>query len=176
MKATRKTVIGIAVATALAAAAGTTVFAHGGGYGPGYGPTAGHGQMMGGPGMMGGYGHMMGGGRAGMGGPQGMMFGDHAAYAEQRLENFRTQLNITPEQEAPWNAFADTLRAQATAMNARHQAMAGARPGFTEHFAHMQAGAAQMGAVAEAAQALYAALSPEQQARADSLTTGGCWR
>lgn len=133
--------------------------------------------MMGGPGMMGGYGQMMGGGRAMMGGPRGMMFDDHAAHAEQRLENFRTELNITEEQEDVWKGFADALRAQAAAMNARHQAMAGGKEfGFAERFAQMEAGAAQREAVAGAAQALYAALSPEQQARADALTAGGCRR
>jgi len=173
MKTTRKTVIGIAVATVLTAAAAAVVAHPGGGYGPG----AGYDQMQGGHGMMGSRGHMMGGPGSMMGGARGMMFGDHGAYAEQRLENFKAQLDITPEQDKVWSTFAETARGQAEAMNARHQAMAGGSKGFgfTEHFAHMQAGAAQMEAVAAAAQELYVALTPEQQARADSLTTGGCW-
>ena len=177
MKTTRKTVIAIAVATVLTATAAAVV-AHPGGDAPGGGPGAGYGQMQGGHGMMGRHGHMMGGPRAMLGGAQGMMFGDHAAYAEQRLENFKAQLDITPEQEEAWSTFAATVRGQAEAMKARHQAMAGGGKGFgfTEHFAQMQAGAAQMEAVAAAAQELYAALTPDQQTRADSLTTGGCWR
>jgi len=177
MKATRKTAIGIAVATALTAAGATVVFGHGGTYGPGASPGAEYNQMMRGPGMMGGHGHMMGGAGTMMGGPQGMMSGDDAVYAEQRLENLKTQLAITSEQEPAWQEFADALRGQAQAMNARHQAMAGGGKGFsfTDHFAQMQAGAAQMETVAVTAQALYSVLTPEQQARADSLTTGGCW-
>ena len=177
MKTTRKTVIAVAVASVLTAATAAVV-AHPGGYGPGDGPGAGYGQMQGGHGMMGGHGHMTGGPRAMPGGAQGMMFGDHTAYAEQRLENFKAQLDITSEQEKAWSTYAETARGQAEAMNARHQTMAGGGKGsgFTEHFAQMQAGAAQMEAVAAAAKELYAVLTPEQQAQADSLTTGGCWR
>ncbi len=189
MKTNRKTMIGVAVAATLATVAATTVFAHGKGYWPGAGPghgqmMGGQGHMMGGPGMMGGQGHMMdgpgrmGGAGAMMGGRQGMMFGDHTAHAEQRLANFKAQLGITAEQEPVWNDFADTVRAQAKAMNERHQAMAGGGTGFgfTEHFAQMQAGAAQMEVLAANAKALYSALTPAQQAKADGLTTGGCWR
>lgn len=181
MKTKRKTIVGIAVATALTAAVATAVYAHGG-YGPGYGPMAGpgmmggYGQMMG-AGMMGGHGHMMGGpGMMGgrMGGP-GMMQGGPGAFAEQHLENFKAQLSITVEQEPAWNAFADAMRGHQQFMRDRHQAMAGGNQdgGFTDHFAQMQAGMAQMQTVAKAAQDLYATLTHEQQARADALHFGG---
>ena len=158
MKQTTKRVLGIAAASALLIGAAGGVFAHGG-YGPGWG---GHHGMMGGPRGMGAY-----------GGPGWMMGGDPAAYTDQRLTQLKTTLGITPEQEAAWNAYAEAVQARAGIRAAHHEAMFGQgtvtpeqRLGFHEQ------GLAQMQKVTAATRDLYAALTPEQQAKADGILVG----
>lgn len=143
---------------------------------------------MGGRGMPGGMSGMMGGtmqqmmrvmqmmreGIAceGMGGPMGMMRFDHI---EGRIAFLRAELGITDAQQPQWNAFADALRAQAGSLQKMRDTM---MPGGTqdtwperlareERFLSTRLDAVK--AMTGAARALYAALSPEQQKKADEL-------
>jgi Spy/CpxP family protein refolding chaperone len=161
MKQTTKRILGIAAASALLIGATGGVFARGG-YGPGWG---GHHGMMGGPGGMGGM----------SGGPGWMMGGDPVAYTEQQLTQLKTDLGITPEQETAWNAYAEAVQAKAGLMAAHRQAMFGnatVTPEQRQSF-HQQ-GLEQMRQVTQARRDLYAALTPEQQAKAGGLIGPRC--
>ena len=159
------------------------------------GGVMGQGQMMGQGGMMG-RGMMPGQGRAammqqrgmggcpmmGMGPMMGMrgmmggpMMGGPGRHIEGRLAFLKTELAITPEQEALWSAFADALRSSAASMQAMHETMMADGPPATPP-EHMQRHAEMMAAhlaaleqVREAATPLYDALSPEQKETADDL-------
>lgn len=111
-----------------------------------------------------------------MGGARGMMFGDHAAAAEQWLHDIKAQLGITADQETVWKEFSGNVQSRAQSMNDRHREMAGGEntEGFIDHFDRMQAGALHLQSVASSARKLYASLTPEQKAQADSLIRGGC--
>lgn len=133
------------------------------------------------PGMMGPGGGMMGGDMGRM--MQQMMQGRMAASAMQpfrriegQLAYFRAELRITDAQAQPWNAFADTVRAQAERLRqATQQAMAAAtEPGpapqqMERRIALLSAHLEAMRAVAAAATPFYAALSEEQRRIADEL-------
>jgi hypothetical protein len=124
----------------------------------------------------------------GMGGPgmgPGMMHGGHgrgdgdaAALAEKRLAAFKTELKITAQQEAAWQAFAAKATEQAKAMQAQHQQMrqerdkAGATPvpvpdRMAQHLDQMKQHLADMESMQGAVKNLYAVLTPEQRALAD---------
>lgn len=137
------------------------------------------------PGTMGPGGGMMGGDMGRMMQPmmQQMMQGRMAASAMQpfrriegQLAYFRAELRITDAQAQPWNAFADTVRAQAERLRqATQQAMTGAtEPGpapqqMERRIALLSAHLEAMRAVTAAATPLYAALSEEQRRTADEL-------
>lgn len=171
MKRYQKIFAGTALALALAAA--TTV-----GAAP-WGPMGGCGG--GGPGAygMGGPGGMGGMGMGFMGGP-GMMWGGAAGSpAEavvQRLAQVKTQLAITPQQEAAWQAFATQAGEQAAQMQAMHeqqrQAIGANTPAperMNQHLALMNQRFVGMQALNTAMADLYAQLTPAQRATADGL-------
>lgn len=97
----RRAMVGAAVAS-LTAVAGGAVAQPGAGAGPGRGPMGGPG-----PGMMGGRGGMMGG----------------AWNTGSYLASLKAELNITPNQEAAWKDYADTVSATSEQMQGLHQTM-----------------------------------------------------
>ena len=154
MKRQSKRIIAILGAAALITGATGAVFAYGG-YGPGYGPGwGGHPGRMGGPGaMMGGYG-----------------------YTDQQLARLKQSLAITPAQETAWNDYAQALQAQSGLMQAHRQAMfANGMPNADQRLAFHQQGLAQMQRVVDARRALFATLTPQQQAQLGNQTGRGCW-
>ncbi|MCB1829876.1 MAG: Spy/CpxP family protein refolding chaperone [Chromatiaceae bacterium] len=185
MKQTTKRYLGIAAASALVIGVASGVFAQAG-FGPGYGPGLGQGcggpgGMMGGPGgMMGnpgrmpaGPGRMMGGPR-GMRGPGGgpgcMQSGDPVASTEQRLSGLKSALEITADQEAAWNAYAEAVKGKAGLMLDHRQNMMGSAGVAPEQrFAYRQQGLEQMQRVTTTGRDLYNVLTPEQQTRAGNL-------
>jgi periplasmic protein CpxP/Spy len=154
MKRTLAVVVGIA-GVALAAIASAQPF----GMGPGAGPRFGAGGPGFGPGM---------GMRAGHGPMVGV---DSAAAIDARMSDLKTQLKITPEQEAAWQTFSAAAKQQAAGMQAlreqMHSAAGTASERMTEHTQAMQQRSAAMTATANAFNALYAVLTPEQKAIAD---------
>ena len=124
------------------------------------------GQGMAGPGMM--NGSMM-----------PMMMGAGASHTEGRLAFIKTELKITDAQMPQWNAFADAVRANATAMTDMHRSTASQKmPGSTlpdqltmedkvlsAHFAAFKK-------VHESLTRLYDVLSPEQRKAADGIVIG----
>lgn len=167
MKQTTKYILGITAASVLIIGATSGVFARGG-FGPGWG---GH------HGMMGGAGGMMGGPGGMRGGPGMMMGGDPVAYTDQRLTQLKTTLGITPEQQSTWNTYAEALTAKAGLMASHRQTMFGSG-GVTpeQRLEFHQQGLAQMQKVTDAGSGLYAALTPEQQAKAGNLVGPNCRR
>lgn len=175
MKLTYKIIAGAAVALSLAVAG--IVHAHPGGgmgwgMGPGMGPGMGMGFGMGpgaGPGMRGGMGTGMGGWMGGA---------DAAAVAAGQAAQLKAALKITPAQEASWKKFEAALQQQASAMQslrAQMQAwMDSQRPGAdsagfaAQRDAMIKQHDASRAARSDAFKELYAALTPEQRAIADS--------
>lgn len=125
------------------------------------------------PGMMGPG--MMGSGMMGQGPGMGPMMGGPGQHVEGRIAFLKAELKITPEQEKPWNAFAEAMRQESASMRAMHeQRMAGGRPATLpermQWHQHMMAGRLEAHkALQAAAVPLYDALSPEQKAIADDL-------
>ena len=136
-------------------------------------------------GMMGrsGEGMMMGQGGQGMMGP-GMMMdmgpgmmgqGDLKAVVEGRLAYVKTALSMTDEQAAAWKAYEDASRANVQSMQAAHQTMITAMQSgsaidhMQAHITLMQARLDALKALKPATEALYKALTPEQQKKADTL-------
>lgn len=168
-----------------------------GGMGSGGMPMMGQGQQQGGqPGMMMGMDRMrsmMGqqGAQAGsgpamscsmmsrhadMGSPTGM--GMPFEHVEGRIAFLKAELKITDAQTAPWNAFADALRANAKAHQAVHELMSktGAPSGWIQRLdlqEKMLATRAEALRVLKAsAVPLFTSFSEEQRALADRLLTG----
>lgn len=106
----------------------------------------------------------------------GPMFGDPSARAEQHLNDLKRRLNITPAQEKPWQAFADSVRKQAQTMVAMRTSMQSPAATMTERMdqrtAFMKLGLDNMQAVDSAAKQLYAMLTPEQKATFDHVGPG----
>ncbi|HEX7967622.1 MAG TPA: Spy/CpxP family protein refolding chaperone [Stellaceae bacterium] len=88
-----------------------------------------------GPGMMRGYGYgpgMMGSNGGGPGFMGGGMFGfadegQIIEFVDGRLAFVKAELKVTEQQMPLWNAFADTVRANAKTVNERRELMYGAR-------------------------------------------------
>lgn len=157
MTTTSKRLITLGAAALLAAASATGAYAWGG-FGPGGGKPC-----WGGPGGGGGPGAMRG-----MGGGPGWMMAD-PAYTEQALTEQKTQLGITADQEAAWNAYQEAVKAQ-SGLRASHRQMWLAGPVTAEQRFNMrQQGLEQMQKLNQASRDLYGALTPEQQSRADTL-------
>jgi hypothetical protein len=145
------------------------------------GETGPGGGMMGqgGGGMMGQGGGMMGQGGGGMMGRmgRGMMMDedDLKAMVEGRLAYMKTALAITSDQAEAWKAYEDAARANEKSMETAHAAMWKAMEDGTPiehmqaHIAMMQARLDALKAMQPATEALYKALSPEQQKKADRM-------
>ena len=124
--------------------------------------------------MVGDMGRMMEMMRPMMAGGMGMPF----EHVEGRIAYLKAELKVTDAQSVPWNAFADTMRADATAMKAMHEGMGKApmptttpdrmtarRKMMSERMAMMDRSEASM-------KSLYAALSPGQRTMFDQLMSG----
>lgn len=147
MKTLRKSVI--AGLVALSVGAGGVALAQGPGAGAG-----GCDQAMGAMGMPGGGGGMYG------------------ANIDTRLENLKTELKITAQQEGAWQLFEKAVRSQRaqprgpiTAKTAPERADA--------RVAHLEQRLAGAQEVAQAVKGLYKELTPEQQATADRVLMQG---
>ena len=117
-----------------------------------------------GPGMM-----------MGMGSGMMMGQGDFKAMVEGRLAYVKTVLGITGDEAAAWKAYEDAARADVQSMQASHQAImttmqsGSAIDRMRTHITMMQSRLDAMKALQPATEALYKALTPEQQKKADSL-------
>jgi periplasmic protein CpxP/Spy len=96
---------------------------------------------------------------------------DPVARVQKRLDHLKAKLQIAPEQEQQWSAFANTVLAQVQQMK---QAREAAQPRPTtaperidQQLARMKERTARFEAVADAAKGLYANLTPEQRQIAD---------
>jgi len=95
---------------------------------------------------------------------------------EGRIATLKAELKITDAQTAPWNAFADAMRADAAAMRAMHERMAkDGMPGtLPERLAAQQkmmsAHIGMLERMKARAKPLYAALSTEQRTLLDQMT------
>lgn len=175
MKLTYKIIAGVAASLALAAAG--VVYAN---------PGIGMGMGMGGIGSGMGQGMNMGmdhgmagamGGGMGMGMAGGMSGIDGGAMAASRLADLKTELKITPTQEAAWLTFENQAKQQAAAMQAMRSQMQAQmqnqQPGATgsdftaQRDAMMKLRDANQAAHSAALKDLYAVLTPEQKAVAD---------
>jgi hypothetical protein len=107
------------------------------------------------------------------------MMGQHV---EGRIAFLRAELGITPAQEAPWNAFAEALRASAQAMADMHGQMMPMMQGGPQavplpqrlelHERMMASHLEALRRVRAAAGPLYAALDDRQKRIADTLMMG----
>ena len=135
------------------------------------------GQQDGQSGMMGNMGAMMPMMRQMMMGQQGGM-GLPFEHAEGRIAFLKTELRITDAQTPQWNAFADTLRANAKAHQAMHEQMAkgGMPSSWLERLAFQQKAMSTrldgLKALETAAKPLYAVLTDDQKKLADQLLSG----
>jgi hypothetical protein len=125
----------------------------------------------------------MGPGMAGPGMMDGammpMMMGAGPKHTEGRLAFIKTELKITDPQMPQWNAFADAVRANATAMTDMRRAMAPQqKPGFTlpERLAMedkiLSAHFAAFKKIQESLTKLYDVLSADQKKIADGIVIG----
>ena len=164
MNKLRKNVAATAAAVALMGAS-ALVYAFPPGYGPGFGGGPGMMGWGGGPGMM---------GRPGMGPRGGWGPGagaTPAAFVDARLAYLKTELKITGEQDAAWQAYAGQMKQQAERMQALFTQAATPAQSAPERadqraqFAKQRAAA--MEANSGALKNLYAVLTPEQKTIAD---------
>lgn len=172
MKRIHKIIVGLVAATGISgfAIAQAGPQAQGGwgcnGMGPmGMGPMAGEGMQYGPGGQM---------------GPKGMRAGmrmDPAQRAERRLEFFKGELKLTPEQEPLWQAFAEKAKGEAgKGMQAMRGQAADANLTAPERMALMQKLMQErvdaMAGVHDSFNRLYGALTPEQKKVADQYPDG----
>jgi hypothetical protein len=113
------------------------------------------------------------------GGTMPMMMGAGASHTEGRLAFIKTELKITDVQVPQWDAFADAVRANATAMIDMRQSMASQpKPGSTlpERLAMedkvLSAHFTAFKKIREPLTKLYAVLSPEQKKVANGIVIG----
>lgn len=96
---------------------------------------------------------------------------DSVARVQERLEKLKAALQITPEQEPQWSAFADKVLTQVQQMKAEHESMkvrlATAPERIDRQLTLMKGRASRFEVVAQAAKDLYATLTPEQKQIAD---------
>jgi len=166
MKRIHKVLAGTAGVLALAA----VTFAFAAPPGP-FGACDGTGPGAAGPGPMG----MMYGGV----GPRGfgpMWGGGPGVMSEQYLAQLKTQLAITSQQEAAWQAFSAKAAEQASLMQATHEqhwkaaaADTTAPARMASHLGAMAQHLAGMQAMSTALTDLYAVLTPEQRSVADRV-------
>jgi LTXXQ motif family protein len=107
-----------------------------------------------------------------------MMGGDMQAMSDQRIATLKTQLVITPEQQATWDTYAAALKKNVTGMQAMHQTMKTGMSAKTPverldaRMAAIETRLAAMKEVKPALSNLYISLSDEQKKKADK--TVGC--
>jgi len=152
------------------------------------------GMPMAGPNARGGQPGAMGDGMAGMmemmrpmmagGGAMGMPY----EHVEGRIAYLKAEMKITEVQAAPWNTFADAMRADAAAMKAMHEGMAqggmmtggttqGAMPAalpdrFAAQRKMMTGRVAMLDRMEAGAAPLYAVLSADQRRVIDQAMAG----
>lgn len=157
MKRSQKILVTIVAVAGISAAAVATVSAQGGWGGcRGYGPAAydrSERPMM---------------GYHGYGKKQGGMRGDKGQMMIQRMENLKTQLQITEAQEPAWQAFNQAVTEKVAAMADRFM-QRGAQVPVAERVQRMRAGAQRMTEMADAIETFYGVLTPEQQKIADQM-------
>jgi len=107
-------------------------------------------------------------------GRQASMKFDPAARAERRLDMFKGQLKLTPQQEPLWQAFAEKAKGEAGKGRQAFQAQAAdekltAPERMAKRQAMMQEHLTALTGVNESFGRLYAALTPEQKATADQF-------
>jgi hypothetical protein len=142
-----------------------------GGGGPMMGRGEPRGMMMGAAGS-GGMMQMMG---AGMMGERGMpMMGMMTDHIEGRLAFLKTELKITDAQMPTWEAFADVVRANATAMRGMHETMMESRQEplparIEQHEKLLSAHLEVLRKIKTALEPLYASFNDEQKRNADQL-------
>lgn len=159
MKRIQKILVGTAGALALAAVT-VVAAAPDGPAGPFYGMGGGMGFGMGGPGMM-----------------HGAMFGGQSgANSAQYLDQMKTRLTITKEQEPAWQAFSTKALEQGALMQAMHaqrfqeaNADTSAPDRMNQHIGLMTQGLAGMQAMNAATADLYKVLTPQQRNTADLM-------
>lgn len=117
------------------------------------------------------------------GGARGMAYHhrhDGGARLESRLSVIKSDLKITPDQEAAWTAFESAVKSQVRTMP--HRPGPEQRAAFAKMTAperaqlratRMQERAQGAQNIAQAVKALYAQLTPEQKQTADRLMAGG---
>ncbi len=99
----------------------------------------------------------------------------HADYVEKRIADLHSQLKITPAEQPQWDAFAQTMRDNATATDQAFHDRAdklgsqNADDSMKSYAALAQMHADNMQKLASSFSALYATLSPDQKAIADPL-------
>jgi len=99
-------------------------------------------------------------------------------HTEGRIAFLKTELKITDAQTPQWNAFADTLRANAKAHQTMHEQMAkgGMPSSWLERLAFQQKAMSTrldgLKALETAAKPLYAVLTDDQKKLADQLLSG----
>ena len=107
----------------------------------------------------------------GMMGERMKMMGDPAARVEQRLSQFKSQLNPTAQQEPLWAAFAEKAKAGAgqgmKAMREKAQQPMPAPERMTQMIGIMKERVAALESVSESFKRLYDGLTPEQKVIAD---------
>ena len=100
---------------------------------------------------------------------------DPKAATEQRIATLKTQLRITPAEDAPWSAFADVMRQNASELGEKIAERAQNFPKMNavddlKSYADISSLHAQENAkLVPPFETLYAALSPAQKADADRL-------
>ncbi len=134
MKTTRKTLLSIAVVSALIVAAVGALEARG--FGPGGGP--------------------------GWGGHPGMMRGP-AAFDPAQLEQQKTGLGITAQQESAWNNYVAAIQAKSELMLSHRQTRFSGTVTPDQMLSLREEGLAQMQKVNAATRDLYTVLTPEQK-------------
>jgi hypothetical protein len=117
------------------------------------------------------------GGPGGQMGRQASMKFDPAARAERRLDLFKGQLKLTPQQEPLWQAFAEKAKGEAGKGRQAFQAQAAdekltAPERMAKRQAMMQEHLTAMSGVNESFKRLYETLTPEQKALADQHVAG----
>jgi protein CpxP len=99
----------------------------------------------------------------------------HADVVEQKITELHTELNITDQQSKPWDAFAQTMRDNATKTDAAFRDRASKLSGMNaddamkSYAALAQQHAENMQKLSSTFSDLYAVLSPEQKQVADAM-------
>jgi LTXXQ motif family protein len=106
-----------------------------------------------------------------------MMGGDMQAMSDQRIAALKTQLAITPEQQATWDTYAAALKKNVTGMQAMRQTMKtgmSAKSPVERLDAQVTAMESRLAALKEVKPALsnlYTSLSGEQKKKADKTVS-----